>query len=284
MVLLSGDYCTTTDSGYNSPLPWKQNLAGPNPPETILLTFSYSYFRIFFRFMYVCRPFSAQTSNMLLRAKIVVAAACLLGLTAAVIRHYMPYKVVTRQIETGERYFLWVSNGMADLFLFERFYLFVWMVLNFVVPFLIIITLTAITIFLLLRRGRERKSLQRGAMTGKPDHVMTITLVGVVVTYISLRGPIMFVIGVFMLRPDVSFEPWFDTLKCVTVSLAVLDPISNFIIYFVAGKEFRRSLRRTLVCRCERGICCRRDRDSATNCVESNETLYPRVSISLAMK
>ena len=208
---------------------------------------------------------STQTSNMLLRAKIAVAAACLLGLSAAMIRHYIPLKVVTRLTKSGERYFEWVSNSLVDPVLFKNICLTIWVMLNFVVPFLITMTSTTITIVRLLRQSRERRSLQQGRLAVTRDYRTTVTLVSIVVTFICLRGPHMFLAVLFVLRYIDWSKRWY-TLFYITISLVMLDPISNFIIYFVAGRQFRRSLKRMLVCR---GFCCRRFRDSDAICEES---------------
>ena len=204
--------------------------------------------------MYVYRPFAAQTSNMLLRAKRGVAAACLLGVSMAVIDRYIAFKVVSRQTETGEHYFKWIQNALDFDLIYNVNLIVCVILLKFVLPILIIAPLTVITIFLLLRQNRERRSLQRGAMTGRSDFAMTVTLVGIVVAFICLRGPNMFLAVAYFSRRSIANEVWFNTLYYITISIAMLNPISNFIIYFVTGRQFRRSLRRMFVCTHERGF------------------------------
>ena len=200
--------------------------------------------------MYVYRPFSARTSNMLLRAKLGVAAACLLGLSGAAM-FYVPLTIGIRRSKTGEWYFRWISNGLVNDFdSYRKFYFIVFEIaLKFVVPSLIVVPLTVLTIFLLLHHGR--RNFKQGTVTGHANNAITHTLVGIVVAFISLRGPYMIMWARYV-SPTFTFTPWFVTMYYISSSLMLLNPTCNFIIYFITGSAFRRNMRRLLVCRSDR--------------------------------
>ena len=185
---------------------------------------------------------------MLLRAKLGVAAACLLGTLAAAM-WFLPVKVVTRQTETGQYYFQWVENGLSDDFgSFAFVYLIVFeIVLKCVVPFMIILPIIVMTVCVLLRQSRERRSFRQGTTPGKPDYATTITLVAIVVAFIILRGPFMIMWAIYVSK--LMFPQWLTTLSYISASLIILSPTCNFFIYFVTGSAFRRRLRQLLVCK-----------------------------------
>ena len=182
---------------------------------------------------------------MLLRAKLGVAAACLMGLIDAVVS-FIPWKVAMKNSETGERYYEWISSGLVNLDIYLTVYEIVFdILLKFVIPFLIIVPMTGFTIYLLLRQRVRRRSLQQGTQPAKQDYAITVMLVGVVVAFISLHGPYMIVSAIPL---NVITQPWFYTLNGIANSLMTVNPICNFIIYFVTGSAFRHSLRRVFVC------------------------------------
>ena len=204
------------------------------------------YFILFFRFIHVYRPFAARTTNMLRRAKIGMGVVCLMGLIVMAMSYIPNRAIVTKGKRTGKLYFEWVGSGLlgGNAALYNKVYGIVFeIVLKFVIPFLIIVPLIVFTIMLLIRQSREMRNLQQGALPNrKPDHTVTLTLVGIVVAFVILRGPYMLGWALLVSGTNISYS-FLGTFLVVIKSLMVLNPVCNFIIYFVTGRAFRERLR-----------------------------------------
>ena len=184
---------------------------------------------------------------MLLRAKIAVAAACLIGLTVSSL-YYLTAKITVLET-SGRQYFAWIRNGISlNIDLFNKVKgILVDIGVLFVLPFLIIVPLTVGTIWILVRQDGAMQAVRGGGRNTK-DNAATVTLVAIIITFIVLRGPWMvewaiLITGVYSLS-----SPNILLLAAVTRSAMIFNPIGNFIVFFFTGRTFRQRLKQ---------VCCR---------------------------
>ena len=99
---------------------------------------------------------------MLLRAKIAVAAACLIGLTVSSL-YYLTAKITVLET-SGRQYFAWIRNGISlNIDLFNKVKgILVDIGVLFVLPFLIIVPLTVGTIWILVRQDGAMQAVRGG--------------------------------------------------------------------------------------------------------------------------
>ena len=159
---------------------------------------------------------------MLRRAKIHLAAVCVLALLHAAM-FYIPRTLGSRTLApSGDRVPVWNGNPSVDIISYSHVAFAIDIALKFGAPLVVIVPLNATMVYILCHQ-RARASKRRDSVT--------IALVALSVAFVILRGPNMARAVLWYASQRVTYQQLVTLYACRCTVL--LNPTVNTVVYYV---------------------------------------------------
>ena len=190
------------------------------------------------RYIAVCRPYSASKYSSLPVIQKVVAGIAVFSIT-----YNLPRFFEVKIIPSRKRYPFAMTKFGNTVFYRLVYFDILYIIITFVLPLLVLLFLNTKLTFAYRKMQKRRRTMRM--RHDHHDHSITLVMIMVVLLFIMCNAPARIVQMIWRyethLCPSVPF--FMMTLSNV---LEVLNSSSNFIIYCVFRKQFRKNLKKRL--------------------------------------
>ncbi|ELU14405.1 hypothetical protein CAPTEDRAFT_195476 [Capitella teleta] len=199
------------------------------------------------RYLATCHPLRAREVIGMTIAKWCIVLVCIFCVLFNIPR-FWTYKIQHIKCDDGSSYYFRYDGYLASNSTFDNAYSWVYFVLGILLP-LVLLTFSNTFLIRALRNSRATRRLIRAGDTTETSHYITMTLVVIVIMYITLVSPAELIN--FLRRHVISSD---QTEYVYNLAVAIVNTLQaanfsfNFILYCLINVSFRRSFVKLLSC------------------------------------
>ena len=197
------------------------------------------------RYLATCHPLWAREIIGPTIAKRTIVVVCIVCVLLNIPRFWVN-EIKYIQCDNGERVYYFQHGYLQNSPTFEAIYNWFYFAIGIAIPFVILIV-SNVCLIRALRMSQAARRLFRAADHCDPNRVITLTMVIIIVMYISLVTPAE-VIHFLVEFMDHSHNQRYNLVVIIVNTMQAVNFSFNFVLYFAINVSFRRCMFRMLCC------------------------------------